>query len=190
MNEGKLTVIVGPMFSGKTSALISYVEIYTLGRKKIKIFKPKVDNRYDSTSIVSHTQAKVQAVPIQFPDEILRNIQGDERAVFVDEVQFFPPSLREVFLDLMHRGINVYCSGLDLNFKNQPFQTTLMVMAHADQVIKKRAVCHECGEYAATVSHKLVDDQKEIDVGGEEKYIAACRACYFKLHGAPVEPSR
>lgn len=186
MSAGKLTVIVGPMFSGKTSELISFVEIYALGRKKHQVFKPALDNRYDATRIVSHTQAKVDACAVKTPEEILSLLHGDERAVFIDEIQFLGLSLCETVLTLLDRGVNVYCSGLDLDFRNQPFPTTMALMAHADEVLKKRAVCHECGEYAGIISHKLVQDQQVIDVGGEEKYIAACRSCYRELRKKQV----
>ncbi len=182
MKEGKLTVIVGPMYSGKTSELISFVEIYTLGKKKIRVFKPAVDDRYDKASIVSHTNAKVEAIAIKKPEDIENLISNDERAVFIDEIQFLAPSLYNVILNLTKKGINVYCSGLDLNFKNRPFETTMIIMAHADKVFKKKAVCHKCGEYEGTISHKTVADDREIDVGGFEKYIATCRACYRELN--------
>jgi len=182
VNKPQLTVIVGPMYSGKTSELISYVEIYTLGRKKIKVFKPALDNRYEKTYIVSHTNAKVEAISVQNPEEIRTNISGDEKAVFIDEIQFFKPSLREAVLYLNARGINVFCCGLDLNFKNHPFETTMLLMAHADVIIKKKAVCHECGEYEGTISYKTTSDEREIDVGGFDKYIATCRKCYYILN--------
>lgn len=185
MDEGHFTMIVGPMYSGKTSELISFVEIYTLGRKPVKVFKPVLDDRYGKACIVSHTQAKVDAVPVTSSREIPRFITGDERAVFVDEVQFFDPALSEVLLDLTRRGIDVFCSGLDLNFKNQPFETTMILMAHADTIVKKKAVCHRCGEYEGTISHKTVKSDEEIDVGGFEKYIATCRACYRDLNRNP-----
>lgn len=186
MAEGHFTLVVGPMYSGKTSELISFVEIYTLGRKPVKVFKPVLDDRYGKTSIVSHTNAKVDAIAVSSSREILPLINGSERAVFVDEVQFFDPGLSTVILDLTRRGIDVFCSGLDLNFKNQPFETTMHLMAHADTVVKKKAVCHRCGEYHGTISHKTVKDDREIDVGGFEKYIAACRACYRDLNRSPI----
>lgn len=186
MAEGHFTLVVGPMYSGKTSELISFVEIYTLGRKPVKVFKPVLDDRYGKACIVSHTNAKVDAIAVSASREIPPLITGEEKAVFVDEVQFFDPGLSEVLLDLTRRGIDVFCSGLDLNFRGQPFETTMVLMAHADAIVKKKAVCHRCGEYAGTISHKTVKDDREIDVGGFEKYIAACRACYRALNRNPA----
>ena len=181
MKVGKLVVIVGPMYSGKTSELIQFVEIYSLGKKKFKAFKPVIDDRYDDTHIVSHTNTKVKAFPITNPKEIISKVNNEESAVFIDEIQFFSEDLAEVIQELIFRGIDVYCSGLDLTYKNNPFKTTALVMAYADEVIKKKAVCHECGEYAGTISYKTVENGGEIDVGGFDKYIAVCRSCYSKL---------
>ncbi|MBP7238115.1 MAG: thymidine kinase [Petrotogaceae bacterium] len=179
--SGKLIVTVGPMYSGKTSELLSFVEIYSLGKKKFKAFKPALDSRYDEMCIVSHTNAKVQAIAIKSPKEIFKHIDGDEKAVFIDEIQFLSKDLEGVVIELIARGIHVYCSGLDLSYKNNSFETTAVIMAHADEVIKKKAVCHECGEYTGSISYKLVDNDSEIDVGGFEKYIAVCRDCYRNL---------
>lgn len=183
MKSGRLVVIVGPMYSGKTSELLSYVEIYDLGKKKFKAFKPLIDNRYEDTYIVSHNKTKIKAIPISKPEEIMKNIDGDEKAIFLDEIQFMNEDLKEIVINLRNRGVDIYCSGLDLTFKNNIFPTTSVLMSYADEVIKKKAVCHECGEYTATISYKIVEDEKgEIDVGGFEKYIAVCRDCYIKLN--------
>ncbi|MGM0640810.1 MAG: thymidine kinase [Thermotogota bacterium] len=182
MKSGRLVVIVGPMFSGKTSELLSYVEIYDLGKKKFKAFKPLIDNRYEDTFIVSHNKSKVNATPISKPEEILKNIEGDEKAIFLDEIQFMNEDLKDIVVDLRNKGVDIYCSGLDLTFKNNIFPTTSVLMSYADEVIKKKAVCHECGEYTGTNTYKTIEDEKgEIDVGGFEKYISVCRDCYTKL---------
>ena len=64
MAQGKITVIVGPMYSGKTSELLSYAEIYKLGKKRYQIFKPIIDNRYRLQEIRSHSGMKESAIPI------------------------------------------------------------------------------------------------------------------------------
>ncbi|KUK83444.1 MULTISPECIES: thymidine kinase [Petrotoga] len=182
MATGNLVVIVGPMYSGKTSELISFIEIYTLGKKKIKVFKPLLDNRYNETSIVSHSNTSVKAIPINNSAEILPRLDGDEKAIFIDEIQFLDETLREVVVEMINSGKDVYCAGLDLSYKNNPFKVTSLLMSHADTVIKKKAVCHECGEYRGTMTYKTVENGGEIDVGGFEKYIAVCRDCYLELN--------
>ena len=76
---GKLTVVVGPMYSGKTSTLLSMVEIYTLGRKNIKVFKPLIDNRYSTDHVVSHTGQKVLAVNVKSSAEVTRAVEVEDR---------------------------------------------------------------------------------------------------------------
>ncbi|UYO99125.1 thymidine kinase [Oceanotoga sp. DSM 15011] len=182
MKSGRLVLIVGPMYSGKTSELLSYVEIYHLGKKNYKAFKPSIDNRYDETFIVSHNNTRVKAYPIKEPKEIFKILEGNEKAVFIDEIQFISEELKDIILNLIDKGIDVFCSGLDLSFKNNIFPTTSILMGYADEVIKKKAVCHECGEYTGTISYKTVENGGEIDVGGFDKYIAVCRDCYKKLN--------
>jgi thymidine kinase len=185
MSHGKITVIVGPMYSGKTTELLSFAEIYQLGKKKYQIFKPLVDNRYKMEEIHSHSGMKEKAIPVSKSREALASIT-DEKAVFFDEIQFFDKELAEVAKVLRHKGKDIICAGLDMSFKENPFETTALLLCLADEVIKKRAVCHECGEYNGVISYKYVDDDSEIDVGGFEKYFAVCLDCYRKLtEGAP-----
>jgi len=183
---GKLTVVVGPMYSGKTSTLLSVVEIYTLGRKNVKVFKPLIDNRYSTDHVVSHTGQKVPAVNVKNSAEVMMAVEAESGrldAVFVDEVNFFDPELLEVVQQIIFDGIDVFCVGLDMSYKHRPFAITASLMAIADEVVKKKAVCHVCGEYNATVTHRTSNHiDSEIDVGGMDKYIAVCRDCYKKLN--------
>lgn len=183
MSTGKLVVICGPMYSGKTSELLSFVEIFHLGKKNYKAFKPFIDKRYENDFIVSHNKTKVKAFSIKNSEEILNHIEGNEEAVFIDEIQFIDENLKNVIQKLINKGIHVYCSGLDLSFKNNHFYTTTLIMAYADEIIKKKSVCHSCGEYKGTITYKKYsDNEQEIDVGGFEKYISVCRDCYLELN--------
>lgn len=185
---GKLTLIVGPMYSGKTSELLSLVEIYSLGRKKYLVFKPEIDTRYSVDHVVSHTGQKVPAITVPGSGGLLEKFESvNEKldAIFVDEVHFFDADIVDAVKKIILDGVDVFCVGLDMSYKHRPFKTTASLMAIADEVIKKKAVCHVCGEYKAVVSHKITDNsESEIDVGGMEKYIAVCRECYLKLNGS------
>ena len=135
MAQGKITVIVGPMYSGKTTELLSYAEIYKLGKKRYRIFKPIIDNRYRLEEIRSHSGMKEAAIPITQSAEAERFIT-DEKAVFFDEVQFFDRELAETVKKLRHLGKDVICAGLDMSFKENPFETTALLLCLADEVIK------------------------------------------------------
>jgi thymidine kinase len=185
---GKLTVIVGPMYSGKTTELLSYMEIYKLGRKKTLLFKPALDVRYGTSVVKTHSGLEAQAVPVEFTKDMLPYLREKVDAVFIDEVQFFDKDLVKLVRKLLDENVNVFCAGLDMTFKQNPFETTMLLLALANEVTKKKAVCHVCGEYNATLTYKISDSDSEIDVGGKEKYIAVCRDCYNRLvvraHGA------
>ena len=185
--SGKLTLIVGPMYSGKTTELLSFVEIYKLGRKKIKVFKPKMDVRYGVDKVRAHSGIEERAVAVERPEEILNIIDGDEKAIFVDEVQFLSTEIYDVAKKLIDNGIDVFCAGLDMTYKQNPFETTSRLLSLADNVIKKRAVCFVCGEHNATLSFKISGEESEIDIGGKEKYIAVCRDCYNKIQRGEID---
>ncbi|ANQ54129.1 thymidine kinase [Thermosipho sp. 1063] len=178
---GKITVITGPMYSGKTTELLSFVEIYNIGRKKTKVFKPAIDNRYGEDIVSTHTGFKVKAFKVDKSKEIYEYIDETVSAIFIDEVQFFDIELIDLVKDLVFKGIDVYCAGLDISYLENPFEVTAKLLAIADEVIKKKAVCEKCGEHRATYSYKIVPDGGEIDIGGKEKYIAICRKCLHKL---------
>ncbi|MEJ5228623.1 MAG: thymidine kinase [Pseudothermotoga sp.] len=184
---GKLTLIVGPMYSGKTTELLSYVEIYKLGRKRVIIFKPALDNRYGTSVVKTHTGLEVEAIAVEKASDILHYIDYPVEAIFFDEVQFFDRDLVRIVRDLLDKNVDVFCAGLDMTFKQNPFETTALLMSLATEIIKKRAVCNLCGEYNATLTYKLVKDESEIDVGGKEKYIAVCRDCYNQLISSKTE---
>lgn len=181
---GKLTVIVGPMYSGKTTELLSYMEIYKLGRKKTLLFKPALDVRYGTSVVKTHSGLEAQAVPVEFTKDMLPYLREKVDAVFIDEVQFFDKDLVKLVRKLLDENVNVFCAGLDMTFKQNPFETTMLLLALANEVTKKKAVCHVCGEYNATLTYKISDNDSEIDVGGKEKYIAVCRDCYNRLVGS------
>ena len=181
---GKLTVIVGPMYSGKTTELLNYAEIYELGRKKILILKPQIDTRYSKDDVVTHKFFKMPARAIkdvQEMEEYYKSLNEKPDAIFIDEVHFFDSSLTKLVKEITKDGVDVYCAGLDMNYLWDPFETTAMLMAVADEVIKKRAVCEVCGEYKGTLSYKKKSNGGIFDVGGKEKYIAVCKECYEEL---------
>ncbi len=180
---GKLVLIVGPMYSGKTTELLSFVEIYKLGKKRIMVFKPSLDFRYGTSVVKTHTGLEVEAMSVESPKQILDLAFGKVDAVFIDEVQFFDKDLFKIVRYLIDSNIDVFCSGLDMTFKQNPFETTTLLMAIANEVIKKKAVCEICREYNANLTYKLTEGEQEIDIGGKEKYIAVCRDCYNKLIG-------
>jgi thymidine kinase len=129
------------MYSGKTSTLLSMVEIYTLGRKNIKVFKPLIDNRYSTDHVVSHTGQKVLAVNVKSSAEVTRAVEAESGrldAVFIDEVNFFDPQLLEVVQQIIFDGIDVFC-WLDIT-TNTVFRYNASLMPYDDCKKKRSAM--------------------------------------------------
>lgn len=183
-NFGKLTVITGPMYSGKTTELLNFAEIYELGKKRTKIIKPQIDDRYSQDDVVTHKLFKMPAKAVKDVaemDEFYNSLSDKPEAIFIDEVHFFDTSIVKLVKKIVSEGVDVYCAGLDMNYLWEPFETTALLLSLADEVIKKKAVCEVCGEYSGTLSFKTRTNGGIYDVGGKEKYIAVCKECYEKL---------
>jgi thymidine kinase len=177
---GRIEVIAGSMFSGKTEELIRRVRRAVLARQQVQAFKPLVDNRYDKKRIVSHEGLNIDAVPISTSKELERDVLPSTRVVAIDEAQFFDEGIIETSNRLADRGLRVILAGLDLDFKGRPFGPMPALMAIAEQVTKVRAVCTECGADACR-SQRLIEGESQVQIGGGEAYEARCRACYRVL---------
>ena len=178
-----LQVICGCMFSGKTEELIRRSKRFLIAKKRVQFFKPVVDQRYSKVNIVSHAGLEVEAEAITFAEEILELLYSDTAAVSIDEVQFFDAKVLEVVKILLDNQITVIVSGLDLDFKGDPFGQMPSLLAMADEVVKLKAVCVVCGN-EANRTQRIVDGKPAsktddlVLIGGSENYEARCSSCY------------
>jgi thymidine kinase len=182
-----LEVIIGPMFSGKTSELIRLVEREIYAKRKGGIFKIAFDKRYSATKVVTHNGLKYDAYTVASSDDGVKRIEELSKsnhldAVGVDEVNFFPESVVQV-LDRLADERRVIACGLNLNFRAEPFQTTMELAARADRVRYLSAVCVVCGQEATRTQRLIAGkpaprDSPTIVVGGKEMYEPRCRTCY------------
>lgn len=174
---GRVEVIAGSMFSGKTEELIRRVRRAVLARQPVQAFKPMVDNRYDEKRIVSHEGVDIDAVPISTSKELAHAVSLSTQVVAIDEAQFFDEEIVEVVNQLADSGRRVIVAGLDQDYRGKPFGPMPQLMAVAEDVRKVRAVCTVCGADACR-SQRIVDDEDQVRVGGKEAYEARCRACF------------
>jgi thymidine kinase len=183
-----LEVIIGPMFSGKTSELIRLVEREVYAKRKGAIFKIAFDKRYSETQVVTHNGLRYDAYTVGSSDEGVKKIRDVATAdgldaIGVDEVNFFPESVVGL-LDGLASKRRVIACGLNLNFRAEPFKVTMELAARADRVRYLSAVCVVCGQ-EATRTQRLVGgkpaprDSPVIIVGGKEMYEPRCRDCYI-----------
>lgn len=176
--RGRIEVVCGSMFSGKTEELIRRLKRAKFARQKVEIFKPALDTRYSEVEVVSHDSNHIISTPIETSASILL-LANDCDVVGIDEAQFFDNELVDVCNELARRGIRVIVAGLDMDFRCQPFGPMPALMAVADEVTKVHAICVKCGNLAY-VSHRLVSGDKQVLLGEKMEYEPLCRECYYE----------
>ena len=177
-HPGRIEVICGSMFSGKTEELIRRLKRAKFARQKVEIFKPAIDNRYSEEDVVSHDRHAIHCTPIDSSASILL-LSSDIDVVGIDEAQFFDDNLVSICNRLAYRGVRVIIAGLDMDFKGVPFGPMPALCAIADEVTKVHAICVKCGALAY-VSHRTVDNEKRVLLGEQSEYEPLCRECYRK----------
>ena len=176
---GRIEVICGSMFSGKTEELIRRLRRAKFAKQKVEIFKPAIDVRYSEEDVVSHDQNHIPSTPLDSSASILL-LSSDIDVVGIDEAQFFDMGLVDVCNELANRGIRVIIAGLDMDYKGAPFGPMPALCAIADDVTKVHAICVKCGNLAY-VSHRLVDNDRRVLLGETQEYEPLCRECYQKV---------
>ena len=175
---GRIEVVCGSMFSGKTEELIRRMKRAKLAKQKVEIFKPSIDTRYSDEDVVSHDQNSIHSTPIESSGSLLL-LASDIDVVGIDEAQFFDNGLVEVCNELANRGVRVIVAGLDMDFKGIPFGPIPALCAIADEVTKVHAICVRCGALAY-VSHRLISNDRRVLLGEKDEYEPLCRECYQK----------
>ena len=160
---GRIEVVCGSMFSGKTEELIRRLRRAQFAKQKVEIFKPAIDVRYSEEDVVSHDQSHIQSTPIDSSASILL-LSSDCDVVGIDEAQFFDMGLPDVCNELANNGVRVIIAGLDMI---------------ADDVTKVHAICVRCGNLAY-VSHRTVQSSQRVLLGETQEYEPLCRECYQK----------
>lgn len=177
--HGRIEVICGSMFSGKTEELIRRLKRAMFARQKVEIFKPAIDTRYSEDDVVSHDQNSIPSTPIDSSASILL-LAGDNDVVGIDEAQFLDDGLVGVCDELAGRGVRVIVAGLDMDFKGKPFGPIPALCSVADDVQKVHAICVRCGSQAY-ISHRLVDSDKRVLLGETHEYEPLCRECFKRI---------
>ncbi len=174
--RGRIEVICGSMFSGKTEELIRRLKRAPFAKQRVEIFKPAIDTRYSEQAVVSHDNNSIQSTPVDSSASILL-FSSEIDVVGIDEAQFFDDGLINVCNELANRGIRVIIAGLDMDFKGIPFGPIPALCAIADEVTKVHAICVKCGNLAY-VSHRTVANEKRVLLGEKQEYEPLCRCCY------------
>ena len=176
INRGRIEVVCGSMFSGKTEELIRRLKRAKIAHQKVEIFKPAVDTRYSEEDVVSHDSNSIASTPIESSASLLL-MTDDADVVGIDEAQFFDDGLVEVCNELANRGKRVIIAGLDMDFKGVPFGPMPALCAIAEDVTKVHAICVRCGNLAY-ISHRTINDERRVVLGEKQEYEPLCRHCY------------
>ena len=176
---GRIEVVCGSMFSGKTEELIRIMKRAKFAKQKVEIFKPSLDTRYSDVDVVSHDQHSIPSTPIDSSSTIAL-LSSDIDVVGIDEAQFLDDGVVDVCNDLANRGVRVIVAGLDMDFQGKPFGPMPALCAIADEVTKVHAICVKCGALAY-ISHRLVANDKRVLLGEQMEYEPLCRECYQRI---------
>ena len=183
---GSVEVICGSMFCGKTEELIRRLRRARIAKQQVQVFKPMIDNRYNHTKVTSHSGIDLDAQPVNSSQDIIRLLSAETTVVGIDEVQFFDPGIVAVVEELAHQGLRVIVTGLETDFRGEPFGCMPELIARAEFVEKLHAICMVCGETASR-TQRLVDgkpahfNEPIVVVGAQEMYEARCRAHHVVL---------
>jgi len=170
---GHIEVICGSMFSGKTEELIRRIRRAEIARQRVKVFKPKIDNRYSEFEIVSHNDQSYPSVVVENADEILEK-SFDVEVIGIDEAQFFENDLIEICQNLADSGKRVIVAGLDQDYRALPFEPIPQLLSIAEYITKTLAVCVVCGA-PANRTQRNTESSDQILVGANNHYEARCR---------------
>jgi thymidine kinase len=186
---GRVEVISGPMFAGKTEELLRRVRRAVIAGRRVAVVGHVLDDRHGADRLTSHAGLDHPSIAVSSAADIARAVDAETEILAIDEAQFFGRDLVAVVNELADRGLVVIVAGLDVTFDAQPFEPLPTLMALAERVDKLTAICAVCGEDAAfhvkvgapTASPSaLVAD----NVGGTGKYQARCRR-HLREPGGP-----
>ncbi|OQX93653.1 MAG: thymidine kinase [Tenericutes bacterium 4572_104] len=189
--DGWIEVITGPMFAGKTEELIRRIKRLEYANRNIVVFKPAIDNRYAENEVVSHNNNRTRSISISKASDIMQYIREDTDVVAIDEIQFLDEEVVDICEYLADQGKRVIVSGLDRDFRGEPFSFMPKLLALAEYVTKLSAICVKC-HTPATRTQRIIDgrpanyDDPIILVGAKDSYEARCRDCH-EVPGKPVK---
>lgn len=184
--RGQIQVILGPMFSGKSTELMRRVRRFQIAQYKCLVIKYAKDTRY-SNSFSTHDRNTMDALPACMLKDVAQEALG-VAVIGIDEGQFFPDIVD--FCEMMaNTGKTVIVAALDGTFQRKAFGSILNLVPLAESVVKLTAVCMECFREASYT--KRLGLEKEVEViGGADKYHSVCRLCYFKKSSAQTADNK
>ena len=176
LDEGRIELIIGPMFSGKSTRLIGVIRKYTYKAKKTIMVKFFSDKRYTSKSeVVTHDLLKYDSIECKKLREHFDQLKSYD-IIGIDEGQFFP-DLVEVCEELALLKKTVIIAALNGDFRKEPFPVIAKIISKADKIKLLKAYCFNCHR-DAKFSLRIVQSNETVLIGAGESYKPACRECH------------
>ena len=181
---GYLEIIVGPMFSGKTSKLLELYKQYTFCNIPIAVINHSTDTRYHETMLSTHDNIMIPCIQTTklldvWDGECNNKIRGAE-VILINEGQFFDDLIQVVEIMLQQKK-TVYICGLDGDFERKKFGSILDLIPLCDKVTKLSSMCNLCKDGTLGIfSLRLTSETTQMLIGSDN-YIPVCRHCY-NLH--------
>ena len=178
-----ITLIFGPMFGGKTSALLMYERRLTIAGKKILWIKYLLDTRYSSDAKVQnhngeHTKTTTHVILAKSLSEIDKSVVDAYDCIIIDEGQFFKDLVQ--FCTVQFPKKYILISGLSGDYKQEGFQSISDIIPHCDRIVHLTAVCKNCGQDAAFTIRITSETDQEV-IGAEDKYKPVCHECLHSI---------
>ncbi|HUU83817.1 MAG TPA: thymidine kinase [Phycisphaerae bacterium] len=183
--KGRIEVIAGSMFSGKTERLIARLRNAQTEGRHVGAFKHRMDDRYDPEHLITHTQDRFPAARVAGADEIVER-SGELDTIGIDEGHFFGRPLIEVVRGLTDSARRVLVVGLEYDAWGRPFVPMAQLAEMADEVLHMYAPCRVCGGQAR-YSQRMVPVGTQTMVGGADLYQPRCQRCFEPLASPPPE---
>ena len=174
--EGKIEIILGPMFSGKSTRLIELIRKYTYKAKKTIMIKFFADKRYtEKSEVVTHDLIKYDSIDCKNLRDSFDKLKTYD-VIGIDEGQFFP-DLVEVCEELALLKKTIIVAALNGDFRMEPFPVVSRLISKADKIKLLKAYCFHCHK-DAKFSLRIVQSNETVLIGAGEAYKPACRDCH------------
>jgi len=184
VSGGEIELVCGSMFSGKTEYVIHRLQREQWAGRHVHVFRATTVRSSAMTDqlLVSHDGSTIPATFVNHSDQILPMVSATTDVVAIDEIQFLDWGIAEVCQILASRGVHVIASGLDMNFRGEPFGPVPLLMSLADQLRKLEAVCVVCGRRGSrsqrVMNGRLAAYSEPVILPGAQFYEPRCRHCH------------
>src|SRR5438067_12117391 len=174
---GWIEVVGGPVFSRKGEQLIRRLRRTGIARQRVRMFKPRIDERYSEDHIVSHSDIRIRSESVRDTADLEARLDARTEVIGVDEAQFLGKEIIDCVVRLADMGKRIVIAGLDTDYLGRPFHPMPELLAVADEITKTLAICMQCGN-PAKHTQRLVESEDLIVVGAAGTYEARCRRCF------------